>query len=123
MQWPNYFPSGCPYEDSFLAAGAVYRLINKKAPEERDFLSYRLLYPDKVFNVPECIACGLSIYTDVEDIERLKRRVPATRNKRVTVGILHESLGKMKPTGHDEASHHTWWVPLGSQPWLLFSVI
>jgi len=123
MKWPEFFPDSCPPQDSSSATGIVYRLINGQVPKEYDFKPYRQLYPDRVFDIPECQACSLSVYTDKADVVRLKKRIPATRNKKVACGSLNSSCGKLKPTPSKENSHHSWWVPTDLQPWLTFETV
>ena len=46
------------------------------------------------------------------------------RNKPVALGTLNEDHGVMTPTpSHAQPSHHTWWVPLGAEPWVDFTVL
>lgn len=124
VHWPDYFPQDCPPQDSRPALGEVYRLINGALPNENDFKSYRQR-GRKISAAPfgECQACGLSVYTDVEDVSRLKNRIPSQRKKVIVVGMLHPGLGKILPTpSHNEKSHHTWWVPEGCAPCDVFSI-
>ena len=74
MQWPDHFPDDCPPENALSASGEVYRLVRKVPPKKLDFKSHRENQPNRKFNAPECTVCGLSVYTDTEDIHRLRRR-------------------------------------------------
>lgn len=123
MQWPDFFPDECPPDNSESATGIVFRLISGNKPKEKDFLSYRELYPSKKFKLPECRVCSLSVYKLADDIERLKRRVPATRKKKLSKGSLSSKYGKIKHTPTQGDSHHSWWRTENSQPWLRFEVI
>jgi hypothetical protein len=105
------------------ASGIVYRLIRGANPTSGDFKSYRELYPERIFYAPECQVCGLSVYTDIADVERLKRRVPATRKKKVSYGELTREFGMLLHTPSFEDSHHSWWLPVGIQPWLHFKTL
>lgn len=123
MQWPDYYPEDCPPENARPASGVVYRLIRQSHPTSKDFRSHRETQPHRTFDVPECIACGLSVFMDIEDVIRLQKRVPALRRRRVAKGTLVSDLGNMLPTpSRTGRSHHTWWVPVSTQPWELFQV-
>jgi len=122
MEWPDFFPSDCPPSDSKPASGIVYRLIDGTTPKERDFKSYRELYPTRQFPVPECQSCSLSVYSDEKDIDRLRRRIPATRKKKLSWGELNSSFGRILHTPRNGDTHHSWWLPDGKEPWLSFVV-
>lgn len=125
VQWRKHLPDDCPPEDAIFSNGVVYRLANKPNFDENDFLSYRELYPYRQWDgISECVAGGISIYTDIEGIKRLKRRVKAMRDKPILKGELKENHGKMKNTPSEtHPSHHTWWIPIGVDAPALFQVI
>jgi hypothetical protein len=124
MDWPEHYPEKCPPKRSRSAEGVVFRLMSGKRPTERDFRSYRLQYPTRNFGGKLCIACGVSIYTDLEDVQRLRNRVPAARRKHVCGAELLPEYGKMLLTSSpDEHSHHTWWFPGNVRPWTFFAVV
>jgi hypothetical protein len=124
MQWRAHLPENCPPEDAVDAVGEFYRLISGTTPKAADFLSYRELYPDREFLVPECQAGGLSIYPTLEGISGLIRRIPALRKKKkLAKAVLEPELGKIKntPSGNDP-THHTWWIPEQAEPWKVFHI-
>lgn len=127
MDWPARFPDDCPPDDAMPAAGIAYRLTHNPI-EPRDFLSKREIHPEKRFSNPtrECLANGLSIFRDIEDAKRLRRRVSYFRNEvsAIAVGHLSHELGVIKRTGPDHRSSHcTWWVPIGVDRAQPFAVI
>ena len=122
MNWPTFFPRNCPPAESKAAAGIVYRLINRTTPGPEDFKSHRERFPNRIFS-SECQACGLSVYTDKDDIARLKKRIPGMRAKQVASGKLDANSGQLLHTSSAEVSHHTWWLPLGVEPWHDFQVV
>ena len=127
MDWPTHFPDNCPPDDAEPAAGIAYRLTHNPF-ESRDFLSKREMHPGKRFPDPvkECQANGLSIFRDMKDAERLRRTVPYFRNEvnAIAVGRLSTDLGVTKPTRPDHpSSHGSWWVPVGVDPALPFTII
>jgi hypothetical protein len=125
MQWRKHLPDDCPPEDAIPTIGQVYRLADKNNFDENDFLSHRELHPEREWEgVSECVAGGISVYTELEGILRLRRRVKSMRRKKVISGVLEPKHGKMKHTPSEtHPSHHTWWIPLDEKPWRVFRVI
>lgn len=74
MKFRSHILENCPPEDADVSSGQVYRMV-KQEPSPEDFLSFRELKPDKAYP-SECIASGLSVYTNAEGIRRLRSRVP-----------------------------------------------
>jgi hypothetical protein len=91
--------------------------------DEKDFLSYKE-EGRKWDGVVECTVSGISIFTDIEGIKQLFRRVKSTRNKPILRGVLTPEHGKMlhTPSGTHQ-SHHTWWIPIDVAPWETFEVM
>jgi hypothetical protein len=124
MDWPSFYPADCPPDSSEPADGTVYRLIAGSSPVASDFRSFRELNPTGHFpHLPECEVCGLSVFTNRDDIERIKRRVPSKRNHKVSCGNLSHELGRIKATPREDNSHHTWWPPNSTEPWRHFRLI
>lgn len=123
MYWHDFFPDECPPEEATPASGIVYRLVRKNPPGPKDFRSYREMQPNKTFDQPECIVCGVSVYRNVHDMKRLQQRVPAKRKQLIAKGTLNHDLGMILKTSGDDSSHHTWWIPLNSEPWGFFEVV
>lgn len=124
MNWRDHLPDGCPPDDALPAHGLVYRLVNKINFDSKDFLSRREEKPDGEWDVSECVAGGVSIYTELHGIKRLQEMVPAMRRKKITKGILDAKHGKMKNTpSQTHSSHYTWWIPTDSQPWKVFQLV
>lgn len=123
-QWPDHLPANCPPSDSDYASGVVYRLIRNSTLSPDDFKSQREMFPDKNLGQPECIACGLSVLKDYNDIAVLKDRIPAKKNWKCAKGTLKPEMGRIKYTFFNhEASHSTWWMSAGTRPWEFFEVI
>lgn len=124
MRWPLFFPPDCPPAASCPAAGQVYRFIAGIEPEPEDFRPHREIYPDRDFGPALCKSCGLSVFTRIEDLESLRRRVPAYRGRRAARGALAPEMGLTLPTpSQGGSSHVTWWVPLGISPWKSFRTL
>lgn len=122
MEWPDFFPFNCPPDNAQTPQGEVFRFTDRRVPREKDFISYQISKPGSVWPDP-CIACGLSVYTDINDIPRVRKRVPPTRKKWVARGILEEKDGLIALTKAREPSHHTWWVAVGLEPWAKFTAL
>lgn len=125
FEWPSYYPDTCPPSNAEAASGQVYRLVDEGGPADEDFVCHKLIYPYKDWEDKECQACGLSVHPSLESSDRLKRRIPALRNKRAAVASLQAKHGLLMrtPSSADKA-HHTWWVPASLQsPCALFSAV
>ena len=112
----------CPPEEAELASGTVYRLVRHDPPQAEDFLSTWEEFPGR-FPEPDIRISGASVYTNPKDIPRLKNRIGHLRNRKTTKGELNPTLGRVQHTPSIEKSHHTWWIPVGAEPWLVFEVI
>jgi hypothetical protein len=112
FSWPSYYPAGCPPESAAQPGGVMYRVVSTDPPDEKDFKPYKLLFPQRRFT-DECQACGLSVFGDMEDALRLRRRVGAFQDWLIARGSLGNGDGEILPTPTREAaSHNTWWVPV-----------
>ena len=119
LKWPPFYPENCPPPGAESASGKVYRLVRNDPPKARDFLSTWEEYPGRFSK--SIVTCGTSVYTDRQDIERLKKRIPQFNDRKTAKGELNSKLGVIQRTGR--RSHHTWWIPIGIKPWDLFKVI
>lgn len=122
MEWPAFYPDDCPYSHSTVVSGVVYRLVTPTL-KGTDFQSHRERFPDKVFQVPECEACGLSVVLDREEIISMQRTIPLFKKKVIAWAELSGEHGRIAPTPKPFAeSHCTWWVPLEVDASQLFAV-
>ena len=122
MQWPDYYPENCPPEGAEPASGTVYRLVRHDPPQAEDFLSTWEEFPGR-FPEPTIKNSGVSVYTDPQDIERLKKRIRQLKGRKTAEGELNPVHGLIQPTEGKEKSHHTWWIPIEAEPWLVFKVV
>jgi hypothetical protein len=127
MERSEKFPPNCPPRKAKKASGEVYRLVGSNPPAAKDFRSWYELYKDKTYNdeATKCQACGLSVYTQKSDVSSLINRIPGLRKKKIALGKLTPDLGVMlnTPSFENEQSHHTWWFPVGKEPWTVFQVV
>ena len=122
LQWPDFYPANCPPAEAEPASGTVYRLVRNDPPQAEDFLSTWEEFPGR-FPEPTIQISGASVYRNPQDIERLKNRVRHLRNRKTAKGELNSTLGFIQWTKGREISHHTWWIPIDTEPWLVFRVI
>ena len=105
------------------ASGTVYRLVRYNPAQAKDFKTPFEENPKRFDNRPTIRNCGLSIHTDPQDSEKLKNRIPKLRKRQIAEGELNPTLGMIQHTPSLEQSHHSWWVPLGAEPWIVFNII
>ena len=93
----------------------AYRVVFNNPAREEDFDSHRICYPEKVFNVPECIVRSCSLF------ESISQAVDLARKKQKSRGMpayllkieLTENAGKVE---RGKNSHISWWI---HQPFLV----
>ncbi len=111
IEWNEELPEQCPPKDSFSPEGmTVYRFSNNEIPSETDFISQRMLQPEKIFEgVDECIARSISV---LNDIETCQNRLKLPRMRKKFSSILEITLvqndGLIKKTFNDP-NHYSWW--------------
>jgi hypothetical protein len=108
MSYREPLPEGCPPEaaDEIAASREVFRLVRSNPPTVDDFKSQRAEKPEAVFQVSECQACGLSVFTERRDSERALK-LPKLRGRLICHLELEAGAGRIQQTGRP--SHHTWW--------------
>lgn len=118
MIWPETLPENCPPDDARQRTVHVYLLVSIPiAPD--DFLSLRQRYPEHSFpnSEIECQANGISVFENINHLQRVQRRVRRLRNRVIGVCRITPDMGVLKPT-HSQFgnSHRTWWFPIGIKP-------
>lgn len=112
--WPDFFPGDCPPSDALLPNHQVYRFVGSFPPQPTDFKSHKERWPSRDFGEQECKACGLSVFTDFEDIRVARSHVPGMAKKHIVCFGIDNAEGLIKATpatSHYGRSHHTWWKP------------
>lgn len=120
--WPDFFPANCPNPDIQSDEITVFRAIKSEEPTPDDFLPYKLMYPEKSYD-DDCISCGLSVFIDIKDLIKKRKRIPGFRKqyKYTAKGNITKDSGVFTPTYG--GSHITWWVYLGFQPHMYFKKV
>ena len=122
LEWPDFYPVNCPPKEAKPASGTVYRLVRYNPAQAEDFKTPWEEYPGR-FPAPTITNCGLSVHTDLQDSEKLKNRIPKFRRRQIAEGELNPTLGMIQHTRSLEQSHHSWWIPIGTAPWVVFNII
>jgi hypothetical protein len=112
--WSEELPPNCPPAEARPPGlRRFYRLVNSFPPSASDFLSNRALFPDRRFNVDECIARALSIFETAKACSRI-RRLPLHRDQVLVAFSLPDSCGViLRTAGH---THYSWWSRRGFNP-------
>ena len=127
LEWSDFYPANCPPAEAELASGTVYRLVQNDLPRAKDFRTLFEERPGWFENKPitiVCKGCGVSVHTDLQDVKRLKNRYKRKFGRcKIAEVELNPTHGVIQHTPSKEKSHHTWWVPVGVEPWVVFNVI
>jgi hypothetical protein len=108
MSYRETLPEGCPPVEAaeITNTQVVFRVVKDRPPVAEDFLSQRALKPTAKFQVSECQARGLSVFTRKQDCANLLR-LAHMRGRQIAKVILEAGAGRIQQTG--QPSHHTWW--------------
>ncbi len=109
-KWYEDLPNLCPPDDAIIPNTILYRLATNNYPTNNDFLSQRLLNPERDFNnVSECIAKSLSVFNDLEACKNMFK-LPRIRRKYKSILELKldEEDGLIKKT-FKKPEHFSWW--------------
>ena len=110
MSYRDPLPAACPPDaaEEIVASRPVFRLVRTDPPTPDDFLSQRQERPGHAFSgVPECVACGWSVFADKDDAVAMARKLPRPRNRRICRVTLVAGAGRTQRTF--QRSHETWW--------------
>ena len=123
LTWPDFYPENCPPAEAEPASGTVYRLVKHDTARAEDFKSVFEENPKGAKKKKTVKIYGLSVHRDLSDSERLKNRARKFKNRQIAEGSLNPTLGMIQHTPSIEESHHSWWIPFGTEPRLVFNVI
>ena len=117
----------CPPEDAEPASGIVYYLVRNNPPQAKDFIPGIEKHPSVYKRKPKdqiCQAHGFSVFTDIEDALKTKRRRKGLKDTEPAIGELTPECGLIKSTpSRTGYSHHTWWPPDDMEIWSLFQIV
>lgn len=107
--WPTFFPDQCPPEEARADELLVYRLVANRPPSADDFLPALIEQPHRDFELAKlCLACGVSVFKNIEDAKKRRERFKPLRHKYIAVGTIIQKDGLVLETCAD--SHVTWWL-------------
>ena len=107
-EWSEDLPPECHPDDAHQPDNvSLYRLVGNIPPQHEDFWSQRRLFPQKRFNVSECVVKACSLIATVEHCSALTK-LPAQQGKKVIKIVLPPHSGLIKQTGRNE-HHFSWW--------------
>lgn len=120
--WFEELPENCPPEKAARPQGDVYyRLIDAPRISCKDFWSHRKIWPNKKFNAPECRARSVSVFSEIESCDNL-RKLKLHSNKKIASIMLVSSSGKIQKSGQDKY-HYSWWRALDFDPLAMSELI
>ena len=101
-------PEDCPPPEAeeIGQVRVVFRLVRTDPPTGSDFFSQRAEKPNNQFNVPECRARGLSVFSEVREAEK-QLKIHTLKGRVICQLTLDKGAGYMLQTGR--RSHFTWW--------------
>lgn len=106
--WAEPLPSDCPPKDAISPNNdSFYRLVNSFPPNDEDFHSHRKLYPNKPFHANECVARSCSVFSSLQDCNKI-RKLPRHKEKRIVKLILTPKSGLIMQRGRNKY-HYSWW--------------
>lgn len=112
MAWFEILPQSCPPECAIAPSRVIlYRILEAETPTNNDFLSQRMLYPNKKFHVDECQARAISVFSDIDSCKAVMK-FPKYKNKNCRVGqlFLKEQDGVIANTPSKISKNHfSWW--------------
>lgn len=108
--WVEVLPEKCPPEGSFEPTGQIfYRIINADSLPLCDdhFRPTELRYSTQRFPVPECIQKAVSIWNNLQAMERICKLGDWQVKKPFSL-TLPKGSGLIKQTGR-HLEHFSWW--------------
>lgn len=119
MNFPDYFPNGCPPEDAKAIEILAYRICKNNPITHEDFLSYYEL--GKRFNGVN--GYGVSLLVDLKEANTILA-MPAHRRDLIAKGLTARECGVLKQTSSNiRKSHFTWWLYEKAEPEKHFEVL
>ena len=112
-QFPDFFPEGCPPEDSIQENIEVYRMIVGENPNSADFKSFHELGRTASKIPYPFMEYGLSVNKDLNELKKIVKAAPVMKKKfkNIARGVLSNETGVIKHTPTKQQKNHiTWWM-------------
>ena len=108
MNWAEELPSQCPPAEATPPENTTYfRYVESIPPCEIDFHSQRKLLPLNQFNIDECTARAVSVFSSTEKLKSLEK-LPTFKGKKLIEIVLPPESGVVIRSGN-RPHHHSWW--------------
>ena len=124
--WPPYYPLNVPPAEAIDTSGTAFRLVRSIPPAAIDFRStfedYKARGQPLPTERPFWQACGTSLHTELEGSRVTRARFPPLRERRIVVGQLAITHGKMMSTAGFHSSHITVWFRVDAAPETSFTL-
>lgn len=103
----SHLPNGCPPETARPMTGMFHRLTNGTA-DDWTSLEVQLGAEARPAGVTPCSWAAISVFADVADVMRVRRRSKKYASHRVSQFPVDPGMGVLH---HDSTrtSHHDWW--------------
>jgi len=101
-------PSDCPPSaaEELAVEKVVFRIATNRPPAVQDFYSQRRIKPNAKFRLPECLVCGVSVYSN-PDLPTELLKLPKFKGMYVAKVQLMPFTGFIQKTFG--ADHYTLW--------------
>lgn len=107
--WPAHFPDDCPPAEARADDVHVFRLVTTIPPSPADFMPTNVEFPHRAFKPEDfCCACGVSVFTNVADVEQRRSDYKPLRTRKIAQGLISTQDGLVLETFRP--SHMTWWL-------------
>ena len=121
LNFPDYFPEGCPPSEAKFMEIGVYRFCANSTPCEEDFKSFYLSNPEKYNGKTQ--SYGISVFPSLEACAKARNKCPSLMKnyKYCSNGITYKYTGKILETpSNNNPKHITWWLFDGVKPHTYF---
>jgi hypothetical protein len=109
MNWFESLPNECPPKEAVDTEGyTVYRITESTPPNDSDFYSHRMKFPEKIFKVDECQARSLSVYDDYNATLNVTK-LPTFKKKTNFIVELNLRKGDGLIAKTSGPNHYSWW--------------
>lgn len=100
---------GCPPTEAEQIEGDLYKAIDGRQPQDRDFESFAERKRPQI-DPYKCESWGLSVWTHLEAVEHALDAYPHFSKKRIIKFTVGKSDGCLKCTpSKKQPDHHTFW--------------
>jgi hypothetical protein len=108
--WFEELPKECPPANAVEPNGVYYRFVSSETITDDDFISLKMLKPDKNHWPKECQARALSLTKDIASSVEMIKKLPQFKTKRLAQVQLGPDDGLILNTpSSNNKNHISWW--------------